>query len=230
MRVVIAGGHGSVARHLARLLTHRGDTAVGLIRNPDQAEDLRADGAEPVVLDLESASVEAVAEALGGADAAVFAAGAGPGSGTGRKGTVDRAGAVLLASAGELGGVRRHVQVSSLGTESVRDGARPEGVDEAEDTFRAYLRAKLAAEDDLRRRDLDWTVLRPGLLLDDPATGRVRVAEQVGQGAVTRQDVAATLLALLDTPGSAGHVLEVVGGDDEPLAAVRAAAAGLRAR
>lgn len=227
MRVVIAGGHGSVARHLARLLTHRGDTAVGLIRNPDQAEDLRADGAEPVVLDLESASVEAVAEALAGADAAVFAAGAGPGSGTGRKDSVDRAGAVLLASAGELGGVRRHVQVSSLGTESVRDGARPEGVDEA---FLAYLRAKLAAEDDLRRRDLDWTVLRPGLLLDDPATGRVRVADRVGQGAVTRQDVAATLLALLDTPGSAGRVLEVVGGDDEPLAAVHAAAAGLRAR
>src|SRR5690606_28600296 len=125
----------------------RGDEAVGIIRNPDQASDLSEAGMTPVVVDLEKATVEQVADVLEGADAAVFAAGAGPGSGAARKETVDRAAAVLFAAAAERAGVRRFLQVSSMGVEQVRDGGRPEGVDEV---FVAYLRAKLAAEEDLR--------------------------------------------------------------------------------
>jgi len=197
MRVVIAGGHGQIALRLERLLAGRGDQVAGIIRNPGQSEDLRAAGAEPVVCDLELAKVADVARYLQNADAAVFAAGAGPGSGIPRKDTVDRATAVLLADAAEAAGVRRFLVVSSMGT----DQQPPPGADEV---FAAYLRAKAAADDAVRVRDrLDWTILRPGRLTDDPGTGRVTLADHTGRAEVTRDDVAAVLLALLDEPGTA---------------------------
>ena len=99
MDVVIAGGHGQVARRLTTLLAARGDRVRGLIRNPDHADDLRADGSEPVVCDLETAAIEDLATAIAGADAVVFAAGAGPGSGAERKLTIDRDGAIKLLEA-----------------------------------------------------------------------------------------------------------------------------------
>ena len=169
MRVVIAGGHGKIALLLERLLAERGDQAVGLIRNPDHVADVRQAGAEAVVCDLEAASADDVAVLLSGADAVVFAAGAGPGSGVPRKDSVDRAGSVLMADAAERAGVRRFVQVSSMGAGSP---PRP-GSDEV---WAAYITAKTAAEADLRARDLDWTILRPGGLTDAPAAGRIRLA------------------------------------------------------
>ncbi|MGN6575527.1 MAG: NAD(P)-binding oxidoreductase, partial [Nocardioides sp.] len=131
------------------------------------------------------------------------------GSGVDRKDTVDRAAAILLADAAERAGVGRYVLVSSMGVDSVRDGATPDGVD---DVFVAYLRAKLAAEDDVRGRELDWTILRPGRLTDDAGTGHVHLAAHVDRGDVPRDDVASVVAALLDAPGTARHVLEVVGG------------------
>ena len=76
MRVVIAGAHGKIAMRVAPRLLARGDTVIGLIRNPDHAEDVRRTGAEPVVCDLEHAPIEEIAAAVKGADGAVFAAGA----------------------------------------------------------------------------------------------------------------------------------------------------------
>jgi len=209
MHIVVAGAHGQIARRLVRLLTARGDTVTGIVRNPDHSADLGADGATPAVVDLEQASVDQVAEVLRGADAAVFAAGGGPGSGIARKDTVDRGAAVLLADAAEAAGVRRYLLVSSYGVDAVADGATPEGVDE---TFVAYLRAKLAAEDDvLPRPGLEATVLRPVTLTDDPGTGTVQLARHVERGEVSRDDVAAVLVALLDDPRP-GAVLELTGG------------------
>ncbi len=210
MRIVIAGAHGQIARRLGRLLAGRGDIVVGLIRNPDQTADLTDDGVQPVVLDLETASVADVTEAVRGADGVVFAAGGGPSSGIARKDSVDRGAAVLLADAAEAAGVRRYLLVSSMGTESVANGATPDGVDE---TFVAYLRAKLAAEQAvLPRPGLDTVVLRPGSLTDDPGTGTVRLDRHVDRGQVSRDDVAAVLLALLDAP-TRGTVVELVAGD-----------------
>ncbi|WP_349326500.1 NAD(P)H-binding protein [Actinopolymorpha sp. B9G3] len=210
MRVVIAGAHGKVGLRLGRMLADRGDELIGIVRNPEHGPDLRAHGVAPIVLDLEQATVEAVSDVLAGADAAVFAAGAGPGSGAARKDTVDRAAAVLLAEAAEQAGVRRILQVSSMGVEQVRDGAAPPEMDEV---FVAYLKAKLAAEEDLRTRDLDWTILRPGGLTDAPGTGRVRLAPHVERGQVPREDVSAVLMALLEAPATAGLVLELTSGD-----------------
>ncbi|MFD2090216.1 NAD(P)H-binding protein [Blastococcus deserti] len=222
MRIVIAGAHGQVARRLGRLLSARGDTVVGIVRNPAHPADLVADGVEPAVLDLEAASADEVAAALSGADAVVFAAGAGPGSGAARKDTVDRAAAVLLADAAERAGVTRYLLLSSMGVDAVADGRRPEGMEEV---FTAYLRAKLAAEQDLLARSaLRTTVLRPGGLTDDPGTGRVSLGRQVERGSVPRDDVAAVVVALLDADLD-GTVLELTGGPT-PLAQAVAAARG----
>ena len=123
MRVVIAGGHGKIALLLERLLAERGDQAVGLIRNPAHVADVQNAGAEAVVCDLEAAGADDVAGLLSGADAVVFAAGAGAGSGAPRKDTVDRAASVLMADAAERAGVRRFVQVSSMEPASRRGPA-----------------------------------------------------------------------------------------------------------
>jgi uncharacterized protein YbjT (DUF2867 family) len=218
VHVVIAGGHGKIGLRLAALLAGRGDVVTGVVRNPDHRPDLERAGATVAVVDLESATVDELAAHLTGADAVVFAAGAGPGSGVERKDTVDRAAAQLLADAARQAGVRRYLLVSSTGV----DTEPAAGTDEV---WAAYLRAKKAAEEAIRASDLDWTILRPGRLTDDPGTGTVLLAPPpVDRGDVTRDDTAAVLAALLDTPGTAGKILELREGDDDVFAAVRAAA------
>ncbi|WP_067811522.1 SDR family oxidoreductase [Actinomadura kijaniata] len=207
MDIVIAGGHGQIALRLARLLSARGDVVRSLIRNPDHAADIRDVGAGPVVCDLERSTPEEVTGHVSGADAVVFAAGAGPGSGVVRKDTVDRGASVLLADAAERAGVRRFLQISAMGA-----GRPPRpGTDEV---WAAYVRAKGEAEDDLRARDLDWLILRPGRLTDDPGTGRVRLAaEELGRGDITRDDTAAVLAELLSNPRVNRTTLELLNGD-----------------
>lgn len=208
MHVVIAGGHGKIALLLEQLLAGRGDAATGLIRNPAQAPDLAAAGATAVVLDLEHTSVEDVAEHVRGADAVVFAAGAGPGSGAARKTTVDRDAAILLADAAELAGVSRYVMISAI---SADDRTLDETYDEV---FRTYIRAKSEADASLRARTgLRTTIVRPGRLTDDAARGHVKIADSTGRGAIARADVAAVVLAVLDAPETAGRTFEVISGD-----------------
>ena len=217
MHVVIAGGHGKIALILERLLTARGDTVSGLIRNPDHQADLEAAGARAVVLDLEQATIEQVTAAVHGADAVVFAAGAGPGSGAARKQTVDHDAAVLLADAAEAAGVLRYVMVSAI---SADDRSLDAGYDEV---YRAYIRAKSDADANVSARPgLRTTIVRPGRLTDDAGTGTVHVAESTGRGAIPRKDVAAVLLAVLDTPGSAGRTFELIGGSTPITAALTA--------
>jgi uncharacterized protein YbjT (DUF2867 family) len=214
MDVVIAGGHGKVARRLARMLVARGDRVRGLIRNPDHAEDLRADGSEPVLCDLEGASVGEIETAIAGADAIVFAAGAGPGSGPERKLTIDRDGAIKLLEAARAADVERYVMVSSTGAEDPPDD---------DDVSSVYLHAKADADRALAESDRAWTILRPGFLTDDPGTGRARIDREPLRDRVSREDVAAVLAALLPEPRSVRAVLYVVAGDrpiDEALAAV----------
>ncbi|MFE6845587.1 SDR family oxidoreductase [Streptomyces sp. NPDC057686] len=216
MRIVIAGGHGQIALRLERLLAARGYEVAGIIRDPGQGDDLREAGAEPVLCDLESASVEHVAGILQGADVAVFAAGAGPGSGVARKFSVDRDAAVLFADAAERAGVRRFLMVSSMGADAHHEG---------DDVFDVYLRAKGEADDHLRTRlGLEWTILRPGSLTNDPGTGRVRLEAWTGRGAVPRDDVAAVLAELVDTPATAGLTLELIEGSTPIAVAVKGVA------
>jgi nucleoside-diphosphate-sugar epimerase len=213
MKVALAGGHGRVARLLEGLIVKRGDQAVGLIRNSDHADDLRELGAEPVLCDLEAD--DDVAAAIAGADAVVFAAGAGPGSGAERKRTMDLGGALKLIEAASAGGIQRFVMVSSMGA------ANPPG--QGGDVFGEYLRAKGEADRALAASGLDFTIVRPGRLTDDPPRGAVTIAESVDRGSVSRADVAAVLLGVLDADNAIGKTFELVSGPtpiDEAIAAL----------
>ncbi|MEU0541721.1 SDR family oxidoreductase [Nocardia sp. NPDC005978] len=206
MRIAIIGGHGQIALHLGRILSERGHAVQSVIRKPAQAGDIEAAGGEPLVLDLERSNAQDLAAALAGADAVVFAAGAGPGSGPERKYTVDRDGSVLLADAAVRAGIPRFLQISTMGA-----GKPAAGGDES---WIAYIDAKTQAEDDLRARDLDWTILRPGRLTDEPATGQVQLADSVAAGSIPRADVAAVLAELLITGAGARRTLELISGTE----------------
>jgi uncharacterized protein YbjT (DUF2867 family) len=211
--VVVAGGHGKIAMLLHPMLVERGDSVRALIRNPDHADDVRAAGAEPVYCDLEAEAD--VSAAVGDADAVVFAAGAGPGSGAERKRTMDRDGAVKLIGAAETNGISRYVIVSSMGA-----GSPPA---EGGDVFGEYLRAKGAADKALAESGLDFTIVRPGSLTDDPPVGTVTLGSSVVRGQIPRADVAAVLAAVLATDSTIGKTFELVSGTsaiDEALASL----------
>ena len=203
MNVVIAGAHGQIALRLARLLAAKGDRVTGLIRNPDHAAEVSRAGASPVLCDLERASVEEIATAIEGADAVVFAAGAGPGSGADRKLTMDRDGAIKLLLAATTAGAPRYLMISGAGVENPPDG---------DEVFAVYLRAKAEADAALEASDREWTILRPGGLTDDAGTGSVRIDSAPFSGPVPRDDVASVLARLLADSRSVGRVLYLSSG------------------
>ncbi len=204
MKVAIAGAHGKIALRLTRLLTAEDAGVIGLIRNPDHATEVSQAGASPVLCDLEQASVEEIATAIDGADAVVFAAGAGPGSGADRKLTVDRDGAIKLLRAATTTGARRYVMISGAGVENPPDG---------DEVFEIYLRAKAEADAAIVASDREWTILRPGGLTDDPGTGSVRVDADPFRGSVPRDDVASVLARLLADSRSTSRILYVNSGE-----------------
>jgi uncharacterized protein YbjT (DUF2867 family) len=215
MRIVIAGAHGQIGLRLVRLLADRGDEVIGLIRNPDHTEDVSAAGGTPVVCDLETASADEVAQAIGAVEVAVFAAGAGPGSGAERKVTVDRDGAIKLLKATDATAAR-YLAVSSVGAEAPPSG---DGV------FEVYLRAKAEADAAVTASDRAWVIVRPGPLSNDPGTGRVRIETDAFRDDVTRDDVAAVLAALSADARLDGTILYLANGEspiEQALSAVRA--------
>ena len=203
MEIAIAGGHGKIAMLLGKLLVARGDIVWGLIRDPEQKADLQAAGIEPVVCDLEGE--DDVAAAVRGAEAVVFAAGAGPGSGAERKRTMDLGGAVRLIEAAKAEGVRRYLMVSAMGAAD----PPPSGGD----VFGEYLRAKAAADRALVESGLEYTIVRPGRLTDDPPRGLVRLGEGLDHGEIPRADVAAVILACLDARHTIDRAFDVVAGE-----------------
>jgi uncharacterized protein YbjT (DUF2867 family) len=211
MDVVIAGGHGQIGLLLGRLLVEDGHRVRGIIRKADQAPDLEAIGVEPVVFDLEND--DGLAAAIAGADAAVFAAGAGPGSGAERKFTMDRDGAIKLIDACREIGAPRYVIVSSMGANAAITG---------DDVFSVYLRAKGEADDALRASGLDYTVIRPGALTNEPGSGFIALGRDLPRGSIPRADVAATLLLVLPATDTIGETLDLIEGTIPIAEAVRA--------
>ena len=202
MDVVIAGAHGKIARQLTRLLAGRGDRVRGIIRNPDHWADIESDGGEPVVVDMETA--DDLSDAVRGADAIVFAAGAGPGSGAARKQTLDLGGAVKCIEAARELGVERFVMVSSMGTLEI----------DPDSPMRPYLEAKRDADLALIDSGLRWTIVRPGGLTNDPGTGTVSLAPRLAYGQITRDDVAAVLLACLGAENTVHGAFDLLNGPD----------------
>jgi uncharacterized protein YbjT (DUF2867 family) len=206
MNVDIVGGHGKIAMRLAKLLADRGDSPRGIIRHTEQCADLEAIGAEPIVLDIENIEI---GDAVAGADAVVFAAGAGPGSGAARKRTVDYGGAVALMEAALAHGIKRYVMVSAIGAN------HPE---RWSDQSRPYYEAKAEADKLVSESGLDYTIVRPGSLTDDPGTGSVRIAENLETGgSVSRDDVAAVIAEVLLADNTIGKSFDLLN-DGTPIA------------
>ncbi|PPF18238.1 NAD-dependent dehydratase [Rathayibacter sp. AY1G1] len=204
-RIAVIGAHGKVGQQILHLLYDAGHESVGVIRNPDHAEDIVRLGGEPLVHDLEDTTPEAFAEALGHVDGMVFTAGAGPDSGPERKRTVDLGASVLSQKAAAIVGVQHFVQVSAIGV----DEPLPEDTEEG---WKAYVEAKRDADAALRDSGLDYTILRPGGLTDDEGTGTITLGTSVEKGSIPRADVAATVIAALAQPTSIAKTWEIVSG------------------
>jgi uncharacterized protein YbjT (DUF2867 family) len=215
--VAVVGGHGQVARLLHPLLRDAGHLPVALVRSEGHRADLEASGAEVRLLDIEAADEGDFAAAFEGCDAVVFAAGGGPDGNIERKRTVDLEGSLKSVAGARAAGISRFVQVSAIGVDA------PPGPDAAP-VWRAYVEAKRDADAALRDSGLDWTILRPGRLTDDPGTGRVALGPDVARSEVPRADVAATVAAVLDDPTSVGHQWDLVTGDVPVVLAVQQAA------
>lgn len=209
MDITIVGGHGQVAMLLHPILKEKGHYARGIIRKPEQSDDLRKAGAEPVICDIEKE--EDISATVGQVDAVVFAAGAGPGSGAERKWTVDRDGAIKLIEAAKKNGISRYVLISAMGVEEPR----------GDEVFRAYQKAKAEADEALRTSGLDYTIIKPGRLTDKQGTGRVALAPELSGGEIPREDVAAVLAEVLETPETAGHQFDLTSGDTPVAEAVK---------
>jgi len=215
-RVAVVGGHGQIARLLHPKLLDAGHQPVALVRKQEQADALAAGGVESRLLDIESSTETDFATAFDGCDAVVFAAGGGPDGNIERKRTVDLEGSLKSIAGAQRAGIRRFVQVSAINV----DEPVP---DDASEVWRAYVEAKRDADAALRASDLDWTILRPGMLTDDPATGRVAIGDKVQRGEIPRADVAAVVAAVLSDDRTTGHQWNVVSGSDDVPAAIAAA-------
>jgi uncharacterized protein YbjT (DUF2867 family) len=209
MKITIVGGHGSIAMLLHPILKEKGHTVRGIIRKEEQADDLREAGAEPVICDIEKN--DDISKAVGNVDAVVFAAGAGPGSGAERKWTVDRDGAIKLIEAAKKNDINRYVMISAMGLDNPRGN----------EVFRTYLKAKAEADEALRNSGLDYTILKPGRLTDEPGTGKVAIGHDLPKKEIPREDVAVVLAEILEIPYLAGEQLELTSGDTPIAEAMR---------
>lgn len=216
MKVFVIGAAGKVGRRLATLLTARGDEVTGMHRRPEQAEVIAATGAVPVLGDLIADGADALAATMAGHDAVVFSAGA---HGTGQDQTtlIDGRGLEKAADAAAQAGVERFVLVSAF-PEAHRGGATSEG-------FEHYMRVKKTADIALTRTDLDWVIVRPGILRDEPGDGRVTAGLAVEYGDVRRDNVAAFIDAALHDPTLSRVIVELVDGATPVATAVAEVAA-----
>ncbi|MHA7648358.1 SDR family oxidoreductase [Mycobacterium sp. ML4] len=201
--IIVIGGHGKVALHLARILTARGDQVSSVFRNPDHADEVAATGAKSITADIEQLDTAALADLLTGHDAVVFTAGAGGGD-PARTYAVDRDAAIRVIDAAGHAGVKRFVMVSYFGA-GPGHGVSPEN------SFFPYAEAKAAADAHLRASDLDWTVLGPGRLTLDPGTGHIAVGKAKGE--VSREDVAAVVAGALADDATIRRTIDFNNGD-----------------
>ena len=222
-RVVIIGGHGKIALLAAPKLTQAGYSVDSVIRNPEHSEDVTAVGANPVVLDVEQADVAALAEAFAGAEAVVFSAGAGGGN-PARTKAVDQEAAIRTMDAAAHAGATRYVMVSYARAETDIHTLDPEN------SFYPYAAAKHHADNYLRGTELDYTILGPGRLTLESASGRLRVldgpAGQDGDGGeavaeTSRENVAEVIAHVLSSRAAVRETVNFFDGETPLEEAIR---------
>lgn len=201
MKITVVGAHGHISMLLHPKLIKNGHSVRGIIRKEEQAGDIKELGVEPVVADIEES--EDISDAVGDADAVLFAAGAGPGSGAERKWTVDRDGAIKLIDACIKNGIGRYVIISAMGLDEPRGN----------EVFRTYQIAKAEADEALRNSRLKYTIVKPGRLTDEPGNGQISVGTDLDRGEIPREDVASVLAEVFERPETAGMEFDLLSGD-----------------
>lgn len=201
MKITVVGAHGKIAMLLHPMLIDAGHSVRGIIRKEEQAEDLNELGVEPVVADIEKE--DDISEAVGDADAVLFAAGAGPGSGAERKWTVDRDGAIKLMNACHKNNIKRYVIISAMGLDKPRGS----------EVFKVYQKAKAEADEALRESDLDYTIVKPGRLTDESGTGKISVGKELDRDEIPREDVASVIKKVFEMPQTIGKEFDLLSGN-----------------
>jgi uncharacterized protein YbjT (DUF2867 family) len=209
MKITIAGASGQIARLLHPILIKNGHSVRGIVRTEEQAADLKMMGVEPVIADIEK--VEDLSEVVGPADAVLFAAGAGPGSGASRKWTVDRDGAIKLIDAAKKNAIKRYLMISAMGLNTPRGN----------EVFQVYQKAKAEADEALRNSGLSYTIVKPGRLINEPGTGKIKIGKKLDRGEIPREDVAAVLAELFEMPDASGLEFDLLSGSKNIQPALR---------
>jgi uncharacterized protein YbjT (DUF2867 family) len=213
-RYAVFGATGATGRLVVKGLLASGDEVVAVGRNTRRLRELKALGAATVALDLMVATVQQLTAVLEGCDGVVFLAGSTDPS---KVLAVDRDGSIRTVAAAELAGADRFVQVSSIGA---GDRIPPE-IDTAQ--FAPYYVAKRAADEHLRASSLQWTIIEPGWLVDQPPAGAITLGPtRVPMGEISRADVADVLVHVVHDGRSVGHQWQLVGGSTPIARAVAA--------
>jgi uncharacterized protein YbjT (DUF2867 family) len=215
MKVFIMGIAGGTGFRVAELLAKQGDTVSGLYRRPEQAAALHLIGARGALGDIATISAQELATAASGADILVFSAGAGAGDNDSMIDVVDRDGVSKAIGAARLSGISRFLLVSVF-PEAWRERHMPK-------SFEHYMIAKKSADAALVRSELDWLIVRPSALTDDPGVGCVSLGPAEIHETISRDDVAETIVALIHSPRARKRILEVTNGEIPIAKAVAAA-------
>ncbi|WP_238458113.1 SDR family oxidoreductase [Alkalihalobacterium alkalinitrilicum] len=206
LKVLVVGANGQIGKHLISLIQNSDSLkAKAMIRNQEQAGFFENLGAETVVVDLEQ-DIDTIAKAAVGVDAVVFTAGSGAHTGKDKTIMVDLDGAVKTIEAAKVAGVKRFIMISSFDT-------RREAILAAPPSFAPYVAAKHYADEWLKRTDLDYTIIHPGLLTNNQGTGKIKAADEVARDEIPREDVASVILATLENDSTIGKEFQLVTGN-----------------
>ncbi len=203
--VFVIGAAGKVGIRLVRKLAVRGHRVGALHRKREQESTLAAAGATPIFGSIQIIDARSLANIIDGCDVVVFTAGAG-GAGIEQTNAIDGRGLETAVDAAKLAGVRRFILVSAF-PEAWREKEISEG-------FENYIAVKKLADAYLADTELDWVILRPGTLSDEPGTGMIKANAALPYGTVTRDDVAETIVALIEEPTVRRSIVELTNGDD----------------
>lgn len=224
--ILLFGGSGKVARHITRLLAAEGHNVHSIIRNPDQTSDVESLGGKPIVQSIEESSVDDMVQTIQEtkSNAVIWAAGAGGGNPE-RTRAVDNEGAIKSMDATAKSGVKRYIIVSAVDVRDRENKPSPEWYNEGDQqrsdrvwtAIKPYMEAKFAADRSLAaengRRGLEYTIVRPGGLSNDPGKGTVAAGKVHLNNMVSREDVAATVIQCLKDDGTKGLAFDIVGGE-----------------
>lgn len=211
MKVLVIGANGQIGQHLIKKLQESmNHEPIAMVRKEEQAEKYEKQGVSTALIDLEN-SIDDIAEASKQADAVVFTAGSGGSTGADKTMLIDFDGAVKSMKAAEQTGIKRFVLVSAIGIHRWHEKKHLEWMDRTP----YYSAAKYYADVWLERTNLDYTIIRPGGLTNQPGTGKVEIAMDLNFEQIPREDVAAAIIASLDNDETIGKAFDITGGEKQ---------------